>query len=920
MKPLKLVINAFGPYLNKTEIDFTTFGEDGLYLITGDTGAGKTTIFDALSFALFGQASGSARAKDSKSLRSDFAKENDVTYVELTFLNHGDKYFIHRECAYKKINRNGKETTESEKAELTRPDKTVLSSKKEVDEEIVNILGINREQFAKIVMIAQGEFQRFLFALTKEKEEIFRKIFRTDLYKEFQTRLAYKLKDAETQKGKYETELKTNINNIMPDSEEFKSLISDEKAVYRIEEILPALDKSIKNDKELTSDFNEKSKKLQDEKEKLSNEIQKITTINNDKKAFDDLNKQLPELEQVANDAEKLYKTEKGKEKERNKLIEEIGQLEKSLPEYEELKNKQVELGEKNKELTTLLETLKLQQEKLEKLEKQNKLDKDELEKLKDLSGDIEKNNTAIEKNGEKHDELVGIKDKISDYKKEQDKYENQKKLFKKAEQDFRTKNSIAENLNELFIASQAEFLAKNLKEGDKCPVCGSTKHPLLAKPTKNTVTKEEYNKAKDKAEEARAERDKLATEAGKIETNLKNFEKELLKYAKTEFGMKVIEGLEEKVEEALEGNEKSDKKLNDEKKDLEKKQKRKTELKDNIEKVDISKLEIENNKNEEEPKRDELSNAISNLSGIIKEKQKNLKYKTKEEAEEILKKKQDKYDALQQALDDALAKKGETAQKLSEAKGSLSELEKKIPKEELPDINELNTQLREKSDTLTQMTNEKENIAIRYQTNDRAKKNIKETYKKYEEISEQIRTLDNLNRTANGNLTDKKQKITFENYILGAFFEEIIDAANQRFKEMTSYQFELRKAESNGGHAQTGLDLAVLDAYTGKIRNVSTLSGGESFKAALALSLGLSDIVQQQAGGIQIETMFIDEGFGSLDPESLDQTMKILTELSGNNTLIGIISHVEELREMIDRKIVVTKTKTGSKLDLCLV
>ena len=917
MKPLKLVLNAFGPYVDKTEIDFTNFGEDGLYLITGETGAGKTTIFDALSFALYGQASGSIR--DSQSLRSDFAKENNLTYVELTFLNHGEEYFVHRECAYKKISKNGNETTVSEKAELIKPNKINLNILKEVNEEIINILGIDKNQFAQIVMIAQGEFQKFLLAPTREREKIFRKIFRTNLYQIFQVKLNEKYKETDELKKQFEIVLKKDISSIIPNSDDLKQKINKDNAIYCIDELLPLLEVAVKNDKKLTDSFDKNSKKLQEDIVILNKEIERTKSINNDKKALKELNEALPSLKKEFEVAEKLYKIEKAKDKERNELTVEIKQLETCLNEYDELNNKQVELENKNKEIAISKENLKEQKEKLEKLEEQNNLDKNEFEKLKNLSGEIEKNKSDIIKNSEKQDELVEIQNKILDYRKEQNNFEKQKDLIDCANKDYKEKQNAADLLYKLFIASQAKFLAKNLKAGEKCPVCGSTTHPNPAKATKDTITEEEYNEAKKIAESSQNTYTDLAKEIGKIETILKNIEKDLLKFGKKEFNLKVIEGLEEKVENALLYNKKDAKDLENKKLELEKKQIQKDKLEENIKDFDSNKTVLNNSIKNEEEKQTELKTTISALSATINEKQKNLKYKTKEDAEKVLQAKRKKYNELQQAFEKVQNEKEEASKQLSEAIGRKSELEKKIPKEEIPDIENLEKSLNEKREKHDEMVNSNKQIFNRYTTNSNAMTNIKDTYKIYVKTSEQINILDNLNRTANGFLNGK-QKITFENYILGTFFEEIIIAANRRFKEMTSYQFELRKAKAKSGNAQTGLDLDVFDSYTGKTRNISTLSGGESFKAALALSLGLSDIVQQQAGGIQIETMFIDEGFGSLDPESLNQTMKILSDLSGNNTLIGIISHVEELREKIDKKIVVTKTQSGSKLDICVI
>ena len=270
----------------------------------------------------------------------------------------------------------------------------------------------------------------------------------------------------------------------------------------------------------------------------------------------------------------------------------------------------------------------------------------------------------------------------------------------------------------------------------------------------------------------------------------------------------------------------------------------------------------------------------------------------------------------MKKTLENATNAKSESEKKLSEINGQIKELEKQVKDEKFVDVEKLQADrdfVQEKFDEI--LEKEKE-LHTRHSNNSNLHKDITSLKKTFDKQSQYAEMLDNLSRTANGALREK-EKISFENYVLRTYFERIVNAANARFKEMSSSQFELRIEFEKGGNSKTGLDLSVYDYYTGKERDISSLSGGESFKAALALSLGLSDVVQQQTGGVQIDTMFIDEGFGSLDPESLEQTMRTLKDLSGNKTLIGIISHVADLREKIERKIIVSKTQSGSNLQI---
>lgn len=917
MKPLKLVINAFGPYVDKTTIDFENFGDNGLYLITGDTGAGKTTIFDAMSYALFGEASGSARSKV-HTYRSDFAKDDNATFVEMEFLRHGEKYFIRRESSYLK---DGRKTAIPERATLTKPDKTTLSGTSEVNSEIQNIIGIDKDQFSKIVMIAQGEFQKFLLAPTKERLEIFRKIFGTEKYEEFLNELKNRLNSTGSDKNDKKLLLENSITNIISDNDdELEQLKNNENIVYNLGELLEKLEISIKNDEKENKSFDEKSKKIQKEFDDLTKDIEKATGINNDKKSLKELKEKLPEYEQKAKDTAKIYNTEKAKDKDRKNLEVSIANLEKSIPEYGELEKIQKEQNDKNTVLETLKETLEVKQKELDELKKQNKSDNTELEKLKDLSGEIIKNESDIKTNKDKKDELKSYQAQISVYRKAKDDYDVQSEIVKQAHGDYEEKEKIAKNIYNQFMANQAGILAKDLKDGLKCPVCGSEKHPHPAKLINSDVSENDLNDANKAQKEAQKKSTDEATKLGEMQGNIKNLEGTLMKYAKTEFGLKVIEGLEQKIEDSLTENQKQYDNLQKEKKDLEEKQNRKKELEEATGNFEKNKDALDKEIAKIQQNQTDIKTAIASLKSAIKEKQKNLQYKTKDEAQKTLNKAQDDLNLLKQALQDTEDAKNKASNELSEVKGRIDVLEKKIPKDFDVDIEKLNSQKTEKQDELSTLTESNKGLYNRFKTNKTLLNDIKKLQKEFENLSEEYEILDNLHRTANGTLKGGKHKISFEGYVLGVYFDEIINAANERFKEMTSYQFELRKAEAKSGNAQTGLDLNVFDYYTGKERSVSTLSGGESFKAALALSLGMSDIVQQRAGGVEIETMFIDEGFGSLDPESLDQTMKTLSDLSGNKTLIGIISHVADLREKIDNKIVVTKTQSGSKLDIYVI
>ena len=373
MKPLKLTINAFGPYAEKTEIDFSKFGDSGIYLIAGETGAGKTTIFDAISFALFGETSGSTRK--TKSLKSDFTDENNLGYVELEFLSHGEKYHIRRECAYKKTNRNGKITPISEVAELAKPNNETVLGTKEVSDEITKILGIDKNQFSQIVMIAQGEFKKFLLAKNNEKVEIFRNIFKTDIFNNFQTKINDLSKKAFAERKETEVLLTSKIESIdSAENAELQELINSQN-IHNSNLILDLLKTIIDKDSDTTAKLNTDKEKQQNILSKIDKDISKNQTIQANKEKLAELQEKLPEIKQNAENAKNTHQELVNLEPEREKLSAEISKLTSSLPEYDELENKNKELENKNSILSKTQDSIKNIKDKNEKLIQQNKTD-----------------------------------------------------------------------------------------------------------------------------------------------------------------------------------------------------------------------------------------------------------------------------------------------------------------------------------------------------------------------------------------------------------------------------------------------------------------------------------------------------------------------------------------------------------------
>ena len=471
-----------------------------------------------------------------------------------------------------------------------------------------------------------------------------------------------------------------------------------------------------------------------------------------------------------------------------------------------------------------------------------------------------------------------------------------------------------ADNLYKEFICNQAGIIAQNLNKGDKCPVCGSTEHPCLANLTVENITQAAVDKARTETDEVQKTCNDLSQNAAKTKAELEADEKNILDIAKKEFKILTIQKLNEELPDILSRNAENSNLLNCQLTKLNTnlvEKKRLTSLIEHFEKQEeTSKQNISSLENENIQKKE----VINNLTAQINEVKKTLEFKSEDEAKNKLKELKDKQKELKEKLDDLEKKYNEALTSYNQMLGQKKELESNLKDKEVIDIEKLNAEKSKLDEVIKQLNDDKTKVYSRHQTNSNVFKNLKKSKKELETSDSKRNVLQNLSDTANGCL-DNKLKLTFENFVLSRYFKQILIAANRRFKAITYNQFEFKLSEDSKGNAYIGLDINVFDSYTGKERPVSTLSGGESFKAALSLALGLSDIIQQQVGGVQIDTMFIDEGFGSLDSDSLEQTMKILMELSNNETLIGIISHVAELREKIDRKIIVSKDKKGSSI-----
>ena len=894
MKPINLTISAFGPYKDKVSIDFTKLGENGIFLITGDTGAGKTSIFDAISFALFGEVSGSNRPI--QSVRSDFAEIDAETLVELEFMHKNKRYKILRNPSYEKPKKKGEGFTKKTADASLEYDDVVIAGIKNVDAKIEEILGINAKQFKQIAMLAQGEFLKILFAESKDRTEIFRKIFDTNIYNSISRKLKERLKENEEKLNSLKNRFVTNIANILWDETNILEITAKELNEVDIENILEKLKEELENNKKENIQIEEVIKKLEKEIKQEDEKIKKQEELNT---KIDNYNLLLKEKEVLKNQ-EKEIDILKIKIEQNQKIKEVVKPKEENvINQKENIKNIEKELAN----LNNLIELgNKKEKEHHEKIDKVNKIG----EIYKEYNNCDEIKTKLLEK-ANKLKRIEDLEIEKAKQVKEYDKLENEYKLMN---------NDYIEKENE-FFKEQAGIIAEKLKENKPCPVCGSIVHPQIAKKSTSVLTKEELDKLKKKLEDKQKEKGLKQEECIKINTAITNLIEETSEN-KEEFNLELEK---ENIKEKFNNNKI---KLDTYIKELEANYNTITGNKLNLSNFEYDKFkdEIVENINKEksnlvknkalgEEKNKQLQELKNKLQELEKEYNKaivDLGFSSEEDYKKILIPEEKSKEILNYIENHKT--------KVTANNTKIQELEKDVNQKEKIDISEQKEKLNNMKNELENQRKIEINIKGKLDNNNRIYKLLIANSKELKEKIKDVGTYEELSRTANGTLYGKK-RIEFEQYVQGAYFDMVIIEANKRLAKMTENRYELvRKEEPEKISDKVGLDLEVKDNYTGKKRDVKSLSGGEAFKAALSLALGLSDIIQSYSGGVVVDTLFIDEGFGSLDTESREQAINTLSLLIDNNKLIGIISHVTELKERIDKKIIVTKTNDGSKIE----
>ena len=1089
MRPLKLTLSAFGPYAGTTVVDLEKLGTQGLYLITGDTGAGKTTIFDAITYALYGEPSGESR--DPSMFRSKYARPDTPTEVELVFSYSGSTYTVRRNPEYQRPARRGGGTTvQKAEAELRLPDGSLVTKAREVNSRIAAIIGLDRNQFSQIAMIAQGDFRKLLEADTRTRQEIFREIFKTRYYMVFQERVkgeAGKLQKAcETARAS----VQQYIGGVLcreddPLAPRLEKAKAGELPFQETEELIETL---IGRDREADDRCQEAMEELDRALKETAALLGRAEELDKTRRSLEQTRAQRQALLPRLEEARGALAAEQGRQPQREALAKELAALEAELPRYQELTGKQAALDALEERISGLKERqeqlVRARQGQADRLSEWKKeaegLSQAEAEQARlsgeqsmaqsrraaldalardmaewknygaqlqesqarrealsrqweQLAGEVSRQSSALQASRETWSATEGLEaegEKLSHSRSQAqeraqaldalegllERCRASRASLERAQAAYRTAQEQAEEAeavytrkNRAFLDEQAGILAQSLEEGKPCPVCGALHHPAPARASAEAPTEAELNQAKAAAEAARRAAGEKSLAAGGEKTALEAREEQMLRQmapyvaepsiadaadqlsackAETAAVLARIHREQQDLEARQTHREELGRSIRSQEEELAALNARQEQLRADMTGAEVAQSGLQGQREQLEGKlRRQLAEqlegctleaaplripaeleaaraALDELGRRQKEaaaraaRKKELDEKIPS-AEQEEKKLEQAHADCREALAGAESRKRELAGQLAELRGGLRWADdaaargrQSALKEEIAGLDKaleaaqtacgarekelagLDTAIRGLTELLeggetidvpaqqarSQALNEARNtraaerrtIHTRLTTNQTALGNIRGKAADLKALEARYTWVRALSDTANGALQGKG-KVALETYIQMTFFDRILRRANVRFLVMSGGQYELkRRREAEDNRSQSGLELDVVDHYNGSERSVKSLSGGESFKASLSLALGLSDEIQSAAGGIRLDTMFVDEGFGSLDEESLQQAIRALTGLTEGNRLVGIISHVAELKEKIDKQIVVTKDRTG--------
>ena len=914
MRPLKLTISAFGPYAGRTEIDFEALGRSGLYLITGDTGAGKTTIFDAVTFALYGEASGGVRSAGM--LRSKYAGAETPTFVELEFSYAGKNYAVRRNPEYERpAKRGGGFTRQGAEAELRLPDGRVITKQSDVNAEIRNILGVDRNQFSQIAMIAQGDFLKLLLADTKERQAIFRELFHTGIYQTFQEKLKEEYLALWHACDDGRKSIRQELGGIRcPElAPEFGRAKQAREGELPTEETVLLLHELIRRDEAELAETDELLKGLEGRLAAVNMCLGLADSRRKTLAGLESTGKALQEKQAELTAAEgRLQKTEEV-QCEIEALKQKAASLQAMLPDYRRREQLSEDLAKRKQQSIRTRNVLQQKNAQLENLTAGLTSMREEKMELENAGAEMERLLSAQNQLRQQYTDLKELSTLFADVHRLERRNEEDRRLYQAASDAWKKARAEYDSMVQAYLDEQAGILAERLEEGKPCPVCGSTQHPAPARKADKAPSKAELEDAGEAADERQKEMADASRSAEGSRTALQAKQDELERRCASRFGAVPLWETEAALPGQLADTEAEGKQVTRQLKLTEQKLRRLQELNEKIPAEENRVRAAEADIAETEKALASAQTGIEHTERQLEALSESLQFETEAEAAGHLSSLSEHTKQMQKSVQEAqegyrLCKEavagleGQQAQLREQLKQLADLKDEEIIREELADLEAEKAAFEEK----------RQACGIRLDSNTGILRRTREKTKELEQLEKRCAWMKALSDTANGSVAGK-EKIMLETWVQMAFFDRILDRANTRFFIMSDGQYELkRREEAENLRGQSGLELNVIDHYNNTERSVRTLSGGESFKASLSLALGLSDEIQSAAGGIRLDTMFVDEGFGSLDEESLRQAVNALAGLTESNRLVGIISHVAELKNRIDRQIVVTKDKSG--------
>ena len=874
MKPIQLVLSAFGPYVERTVIDFSALGEEGLFLIAGDTGAGKTTIFDAISFALYGEASGGKEKRKSKSFHSDYVSDQTETYVELTFRHRGETWWIRRNLEYQrpaKKKKDGMETTTRQAADAQMRNEDTgeeILRMDDVNRRVRELLGLTQDQFTQTVMIAQGDFLKILTASSDDRKKLFRDLFHTNLYVDLQSRLQEKNRACADEQKALEQVILSAEGKIDPEAEfaEREILLSYCGQIQHTDALCALLARLIEQEKAAQEQARAQKKEAADQIGALIAAVTEGERVNRDFADWESKKARLAALtagqgeidaqraalaaarraQQLETDEALMRRTRRDMDAQRAALSEAqaaFEQAEKALPEAE---TRMKEAESRGGEIHALLAQAK------------------QMEDCLPVLGEVERLKAALD---------------------------TQKRELQRLTADSSRAQAAYTAAQNSYYLSQAGLLARELKAGQPCPVCGSTAHPCPAQITPETVTRQALEQAAQRRETAEKAQSDAATRLAANQAALDEREDRLraLKIGADETQQRLAARIDAAHQAAA----------------------------DRQREIDAARSAYQALDKRKTAAQSAVDAAQKQLAALEKDlraqteafEQKRAAHGFEDEASYRLAK---RTNADIERLDREIRNYDEQKRTLA---AQTHELEDKLSGRQRTDLTALQNRRAAALDRQAKAENAEKAMVRKLTLHESAEREIRQANAAIQKKRGKWQIIQELYTCCAGIAAgNPRAKLTFEAYVQQYYFRFVVAAANKRLTRLTDGMFTLRvMREAANRVSQSGLDLEVLDRSTGQARDVSTLSGGESFLASLALALGLSDAVQSQSGQIRMDAMFIDEGFGSLDENALRSSIDVLLELADGKRLIGIISHVQELEERIDKQIVVTKTPNGS-------